>query len=73
MEERPIPWNTVLDDYERRIKVLEESVCCCSLERRRSGTRLDLLEVVRTTSAEGSSGEGLRQDAQNTSQATTRE
>ena len=29
--------------------------------------------TVRTTSAEGSSGEGLRRDAQNTSQATTRE
>ena len=29
--------------------------------------------VVRTTSAEGSSGEGLRRDAQKTSQATTRE
>ena len=29
--------------------------------------------VVRTTSAEGSSGEGLRRDAQNTSQATARE
>ena len=28
---------------------------------------------VRTTSAEGSSGEGLRRDAQKTSQATTRE
>ena len=28
---------------------------------------------VRTTSAEGSSGEGLRRDAQNTSQATARE
>ena len=31
------------------------------------------LLCVRTTSAEGSSGEGLRRDAQNTSQATTRE
>ena len=29
--------------------------------------------AVRTTSAEGSSGEGLRRDAQNTSQARTRE
>ena len=29
--------------------------------------------IVRTTSAEGSSSEGLRRDAQNTSQATTRE
>ena len=28
---------------------------------------------VRTTSAEGSSGKGLRRDAQNTSQAMTRE
>ena len=32
-----------------------------------------MLHPVRTTSAEGSSSEGLRQDAQNTSQATTRE
>ena len=30
-------------------------------------------QCVRTTSAEGSSGEGLRRDAQKTSQATTRE
>ena len=29
--------------------------------------------IVRTTSAEGSSGEGLRRDAQNTSQTTARE
>ena len=35
--------------------------------------KLLLLPTVRTTSAEGSSGEGLRRDAQNTSQATTRE
>ena len=32
-----------------------------------------LVATVRTTSAEGSSGEGLRRDAQNTSQAATRE
>ena len=32
-----------------------------------------LVESVRTTSAEGSSGEGLRRDAQKTSQATMRE
>ena len=32
-----------------------------------------LLNTVRTTSAEGSSSEGLRRDAQNTSQAMTRE
>ena len=32
-----------------------------------------LIPPVRTTSVEGSSGEGLRRDAQNTSQAMTRE
>ena len=40
----------------------------------RGGTRGGLDQGdVRTTSAEGSSGEGLRRDAQNTSQAMTRE
>ena len=34
---------------------------------------IKFLDTVRTTSAEGSSGEGLRQDAQNTSQARVRE
>ena len=34
---------------------------------------LDEQVAVRTTSAEGSSGEGLRRDAQNTSQAMARE
>ena len=35
--------------------------------------REDQVDAVRTTSAEGSSGEGLRRDAQNTSQARARE
>ena len=35
--------------------------------------QIQSIRAVRTTSAEGSSGEGLCRDAQNTSQATARE
>ena len=49
LEERPIPWNAVLDDYERRIKALEEKVCKCADTKpwtRGSGTQRDPLELV---------------------------
>ena len=49
LEERPIPWNAVLDDYERRIKALEERVCKCADTKpwvRGSGTQRDPLELV---------------------------
>ena len=49
LDERPIPWNAVLDDYERRIKALEEKVCKCADTKpwtRGSGTQRDPLELV---------------------------
>ena len=49
LEERPTPWNAVLDDYERRIKALEEKVCKCADTKpwtRGSGTQRDPLELV---------------------------
>ena len=49
MEEHPTPWNAVLDDYERRIKALEERVCKCTDIKPwvcGSGTQRDLLELV---------------------------
>ena len=49
LEERPTPWNAVLDDYERRIKALEERVCKCADTKpwvRGSGTQRDPLELV---------------------------
>ena len=49
LEERPTPWNAVLDDYEHRIKALEERVCKCADTRpwvRGSGTQRDPLELV---------------------------
>ena len=49
LEERPTPWNAVLDNYERRIKALEEKVCKC-VETKPwtlgSGTQCDPLELV---------------------------
>ena len=56
LEERPIPWNAVLDDYERRIKALEEKVCKCADTKpwiRGSGTQRDPLELVDDTGGEG--------------------
>ena len=49
LEERPTPWNAVLDDYECRIKALEEKVCKCTETKpwvRGSGTQCDLLKLV---------------------------
>ena len=49
LEERPTPWNAVLDDYERRIKALEERVCKCADTKpwvRGSGTQRDPLELM---------------------------
>ena len=49
LEEHPTPWNAVLDDYECRIKALEERVCKCADTKpwvRGSGTQHDLLELV---------------------------
>ena len=49
LEERPTPWNAVLDDYERRIKALEEKVCKCADTKpwvRGSGTQRDPLEYA---------------------------
>ena len=49
LEERPTPWNAVLDGYERRIKALEERVCKCADIKpwvRGSGTQRDPLELV---------------------------
>ena len=49
LEERPTPWNAVLDDYECRIKALEERVCKCVDTKpwvHGSGTQCDLLELV---------------------------
>ena len=49
LEERPTPWNAVLDGYERRIKALEERVCKCADTKpwtRGSGTQRDPLELV---------------------------
>ena len=49
LEERPVPWNTVLDDYERRIKALEERVCKCADTKpwvRGSETQRDPLKLV---------------------------
>ena len=49
LEERPTPWNAVLDDYERWIKALEERVCKCADTKpwvRGSGTQRDPLELV---------------------------
>ena len=48
-ENSPIPWSRTLDNYERRIKVLEEKVCKCAETKpwvRGSGTQCDLLELV---------------------------
>ena len=44
-----IPWSRTLDDYEWRIKALEEKVCKCSETKpwvRGSGTQRDPLELV---------------------------
>ena len=49
LEERPTPWIAVLDDYEHRIKALEERVCKCADTKpwvRGSGTQRDPLELV---------------------------
>ena len=49
LEERPTPWNAVLDGYECRIKALEERVCKCADTQPRirgSGTQRDPLELV---------------------------
>ena len=49
LEERPTPWNAVLDNYECRIKALEEKVCKCAETKpwiRGSGTQRDPLELV---------------------------
>ena len=55
LDERPrgensrIPWSRTLDNYEQRIKVLEEKVCKCVETKpwvRGSGTQCDLLELV---------------------------
>ena len=49
LEERPTPWNAVLDNYKRRIKALEERVCKCMDTKpwvRGSGTQHDPLEFV---------------------------
>ena len=49
LEEHPIPWNVMLDNYECRIKALEERVCKCADTKpwvRGSGTQRDLLELV---------------------------
>ena len=45
----PIPWSRTLDDYEQRIKALEEKVCKCAETKpwvRGSGTQCDPLELV---------------------------
>ena len=49
LEEHPTPWNTVLDDYKRRIKALEERVCKCADTKpwvHGSGTQRDPLKLV---------------------------
>ena len=49
LEECPTPWNTVLDNYEHRIKALEERVCKCADTKPwicGSGTQRDPLELV---------------------------
>lgn len=48
-ENSPIPWSRVLDNYEQRIKSLEEKVCKYAETKpwtRGSGTECDLLEPV---------------------------
>ena len=48
-ENSPIPWLRTLDNYEQRIKALEEKVCKCADTKpwiHRSGTQHDLLELV---------------------------
>ena len=48
-ENSRIPWSRTLDDYEQRIKVLEEKVCKCAETKPwvcGSGTQCDLLELV---------------------------
>ena len=49
LEKRPTPWNVVLDDYECRIKALEERVCKCADTKPwvcGSGTQHDPLKLV---------------------------
>ena len=48
-ENSPIPWSRTLDDYEQRIKALEEKVCKCAETKpwiHGSGTQCDPLELV---------------------------
>ena len=48
-ENSPIPWSRMLDNYEQRIKALEEKVCKCAETKpwvHGSGTQRDLLKLV---------------------------
>ena len=56
-------------DRRHHAGVFDDIVVCHARARKREISK----GTVRTTSAEGSSGEGLRRDAQNTSQARARE
>ena len=69
----------IIETRDFRLSLIHEVACneeedvIFRLIQNHSERRRLLDQVVRTTSAEGSSGEGLLRDAQNTSQARARE